>query len=183
MEAHLLGFDGDLYGQTLELELIDFVREQIKFSSVEQLKEKMWADMRRCEQLAKTDPARPVVRGRLTCYFPFPNHFQMADSFEKRPSRAQQDQRQSQRQGPARLRLAYLGDLRIQILHRSGDQCAGYLGHDAFGGTVDRFGFTGRPGDIGEGSYRAVACLPPLIDAGIVRIVVSEYPPTIAVLR
>ncbi len=62
VEAHLLGFDGDLYGQTLELELIDFVREQIKFSSVEQLKEKMWADMRRCERLAESDPARPVVR-------------------------------------------------------------------------------------------------------------------------
>ena len=61
VEAHLLGFDGDLYGQTLELQLIEFVREQIKFSSVEQLKEKMWADMHRCEQLAKTDPARPVI--------------------------------------------------------------------------------------------------------------------------
>lgn len=61
VEAHLLGFDGDLYGQTLELELIDFVREQIKFASVEQLKEKMWADMRRCEVMAKMDPARAVI--------------------------------------------------------------------------------------------------------------------------
>lgn len=61
VEAHLLGFDGDLYGQTLELELIDFIREQIKFTSVDQLKEKMWADMRRCERLAEMDPAGPVV--------------------------------------------------------------------------------------------------------------------------
>ena len=61
VEAHLLGFDGNLYGQVLELELIEFVREQIKFSSVDQLKEKMRGDMLRCEQLAKTDPARLIA--------------------------------------------------------------------------------------------------------------------------
>ncbi len=65
VEAHLLGFDGDLYGQVLELELLEFVREQIRFSSVGQLKEKMWADMRRCERIAGTDPARPVVAAAL----------------------------------------------------------------------------------------------------------------------
>ena len=60
VEAHLLGFDGDLYGQTLELELIDFLRDQVKFSDVEQLKKKMWRDMETCRKLADTDPAMPI---------------------------------------------------------------------------------------------------------------------------
>jgi riboflavin kinase/FMN adenylyltransferase len=61
VEAHLLGFDGDLYGQTLDLELIDFVRDQVKFNGIEQLKEKMWRDMEVCKRLAQTDPARPIA--------------------------------------------------------------------------------------------------------------------------
>lgn len=61
IEAHLLGFDGDLYGQTLELDLIEFLRDQIKFKDVEQLKEKMWRDMARCKMLAGSNPARPVA--------------------------------------------------------------------------------------------------------------------------
>ena len=61
VEAHLLGFDGDLYGQTLELEVIDFLRDQVKFKDVEQLKEKMWRDMETCRQLVGMDPAMPIT--------------------------------------------------------------------------------------------------------------------------
>jgi riboflavin kinase / FMN adenylyltransferase len=61
VEAHLLGFDGDLYGQTMEVELLDYLREQIKFASLDALKERMWADLRRCEELVSMDPAKPLA--------------------------------------------------------------------------------------------------------------------------
>jgi riboflavin kinase/FMN adenylyltransferase len=61
VEGHLLGFDGDLYGQTIEFELTDFLREQIKFFDVEQLKTRMWRDMDQCRELATVDPIRPPL--------------------------------------------------------------------------------------------------------------------------
>ena len=61
VEAHLLGFDGDLYDQVMQVELLDYLREQIRFPSLEALKSRMWADMRRCQALATMDPARAVA--------------------------------------------------------------------------------------------------------------------------
>lgn len=61
VEAHLLGFTGDVYGQVLDLELIDYVREQRKYSSLEMLKEQMQRDMHKAQQEAMDDPARMVV--------------------------------------------------------------------------------------------------------------------------
>ena len=43
IEAHLLDFEGNLYGRTLELELLHFLRPEQKFTSREAL----------CEQIAK----------------------------------------------------------------------------------------------------------------------------------
>lgn len=37
VEAHLLDFDGDLYGERLRVEITDHVREQRRFESVEEL--------------------------------------------------------------------------------------------------------------------------------------------------
>lgn len=37
IEAHLLGFDGDLYGQVLRLDLVERVRDEMRFSSAEAL--------------------------------------------------------------------------------------------------------------------------------------------------
>lgn len=37
IEAHLLGFDGDLYGQELRLDLVERVRDEMRFSSAEAL--------------------------------------------------------------------------------------------------------------------------------------------------
>jgi len=45
VEAYLLDFTGDLYGQELRVELIDWVREQRKFAGVEALKARMAKDL------------------------------------------------------------------------------------------------------------------------------------------
>ena len=41
VEPWLLDFDGDLYGHTLRLELVDFLRPEKKFASLEELKEEI----------------------------------------------------------------------------------------------------------------------------------------------
>ena len=44
METHVIGYDGDLYGRTLRVDLCRKLREEIKFSSVEELKDRIRAD-------------------------------------------------------------------------------------------------------------------------------------------
>lgn len=45
IEAHLIGFNGDLYGQTLHLEFLDWLRDQRKYVSIDALKEQMHRDI------------------------------------------------------------------------------------------------------------------------------------------
>ena len=45
VEAHLLDFDGDLYGRELELEIGEKLREEKRFGSVEELKEQIAKDV------------------------------------------------------------------------------------------------------------------------------------------
>lgn len=45
VEAHLLDFDGDLYGERLRVEITHHVREQKRFSSVEELIEQIRLDV------------------------------------------------------------------------------------------------------------------------------------------
>jgi riboflavin kinase/FMN adenylyltransferase len=46
VEAHLIGFQGDLYGHTLRVEVLDWVREQWKFKGIDALKQQMARDLR-----------------------------------------------------------------------------------------------------------------------------------------
>jgi len=46
IEAHLLDFDGDLYSQTMALDLIEYQRPEIKYDSVEALIAQMQQDIR-----------------------------------------------------------------------------------------------------------------------------------------
>jgi riboflavin kinase/FMN adenylyltransferase len=48
LEAHLLNFDGDLYGKVLHVELCGRLRDEIKFESVEALKEQIKKDIASC---------------------------------------------------------------------------------------------------------------------------------------
>jgi riboflavin kinase/FMN adenylyltransferase len=45
VEAHLIGFDGDLYGRVIEVQLIDWVRDQWKFRGVDALKQQIARDI------------------------------------------------------------------------------------------------------------------------------------------
>jgi riboflavin kinase/FMN adenylyltransferase len=54
VEAHLLDFEGDLYGQELELRWVAKLRDEQKFASLEQLKEQIGRDLTAARQrLAK----------------------------------------------------------------------------------------------------------------------------------
>lgn len=44
VEVHLLGFSGNLYGQSLHVEMVEFVRGEQKFSGLDALKEQLQKD-------------------------------------------------------------------------------------------------------------------------------------------
>ena len=44
LELHIFDFKQDIYGKTLEVELVDYIRDEIKFSSFEQLKSQIEND-------------------------------------------------------------------------------------------------------------------------------------------
>jgi riboflavin kinase/FMN adenylyltransferase len=50
-EVHLFDFAGDLYGQTLRVALVDFIRPEMKFSGLDQLKAQIAADGRTARTL------------------------------------------------------------------------------------------------------------------------------------
>lgn len=55
MEVHLLDFTGDLYGQTLDVVFVAKIRDELKFSSPEALREQIVADVEKTRQiLART---------------------------------------------------------------------------------------------------------------------------------
>lgn len=45
VETHILGYEGDLYGQKVKVSFYEFVRSEQKFSSLEELKKQMHRDM------------------------------------------------------------------------------------------------------------------------------------------
>ena len=45
VEAHLVGFDGDLYDSTIELELVDWIRDNRKFDGIDALKAQLARDI------------------------------------------------------------------------------------------------------------------------------------------
>jgi riboflavin kinase/FMN adenylyltransferase len=51
VEAHLIGFDGDLYGRTLQLSFLDRLRDELRFDSAEELVEQMKKDVEQAKAL------------------------------------------------------------------------------------------------------------------------------------
>lgn len=62
VEPHLIGFTGDLYGRTLRLELLDWLRDQETFPDIESLKSRIARDIQETLARATHDPARPIAR-------------------------------------------------------------------------------------------------------------------------
>ena len=55
LEAHLLGFEGDLYGAPVRLEFVERLREERRFVSVEALVAQMRADVEQAEALLRAE--------------------------------------------------------------------------------------------------------------------------------
>lgn len=53
LEAHLLDFEGDLYGEEIQVELGEKIRDPKKFDSVEALKEQIARDVENVRELTK----------------------------------------------------------------------------------------------------------------------------------
>lgn len=51
LEVHLLEFSGDLYGQTLRVRFVHFIREERKFPNIDGLQEQIAADIREAEKI------------------------------------------------------------------------------------------------------------------------------------
>lgn len=62
VEAHLIGFQGRLYDKIIHLEILDWLREQIRFSGVQALKTQLALDFDAVRLLASSDPALPIAR-------------------------------------------------------------------------------------------------------------------------
>jgi riboflavin kinase/FMN adenylyltransferase len=52
VEAHLIGFDGDLYGQTLGLAFLERLRDEVRFESADELVEQMQKDVEQASAVA-----------------------------------------------------------------------------------------------------------------------------------
>lgn len=61
IEGHLIGFDGDLYGRTIAIELLDWLRDQAKYPSVEQMVAQIARDLEQTKVRAKDDVSQPVA--------------------------------------------------------------------------------------------------------------------------
>jgi riboflavin kinase/FMN adenylyltransferase len=59
VEAYLLDFDGDLYGQVLGLEFVARLRDELRFTSVEALVEQIWKDVARVREILEPVGGKP----------------------------------------------------------------------------------------------------------------------------
>jgi len=57
IEAHLIGFEGDLYGQTLSVEVVDWLREQQKYPNADALLAQIDQDVRLTRERFVLDPS------------------------------------------------------------------------------------------------------------------------------
>jgi len=56
IEVHILDYQGDLYGQTLEIELLEYLRPERGFSGPDALRQQIAADIARIRSLFNTQP-------------------------------------------------------------------------------------------------------------------------------
>lgn len=61
VEAHLVSFEGDLYDQLLRVELVDWLREQVRYGNVEALSRQIHLDIQQTVDRVDCDPAKPLA--------------------------------------------------------------------------------------------------------------------------
>jgi riboflavin kinase/FMN adenylyltransferase len=61
VEAHLIAYSGDLYDRTIEIELIDWLRQQRRFPNVDRLKEQLARDLTEVRDRSSLDPTRAIA--------------------------------------------------------------------------------------------------------------------------
>ncbi len=61
VEAHLIGFAGDLYDRTIDIELIDWLRDQRKFPSVDLLKQQLSRDIQSATDRTTLRAGQPIA--------------------------------------------------------------------------------------------------------------------------
>jgi riboflavin kinase/FMN adenylyltransferase len=64
IEAHLIGFSGDLYGRIITVELLDWLREQRKYSNLELLKDQIARDLAETTERADARASREIGQSR-----------------------------------------------------------------------------------------------------------------------
>jgi riboflavin kinase/FMN adenylyltransferase len=55
LEVHLFDFDGDLYGRHVEVDFVEYIREERRFESFEALREQIERDARRAREIHRLD--------------------------------------------------------------------------------------------------------------------------------
>lgn len=66
VEAHLIGFTGDLYGHRLDVDFLERVRDTRRFDSIEALKTQMRADVAAAARIANAGGAAPAGNDHAT---------------------------------------------------------------------------------------------------------------------
>jgi riboflavin kinase/FMN adenylyltransferase len=56
LEVHLFDFDGDLYGETLRVRLLDFLRPEKKFDGLDALRAQIALDCGRAREILAESP-------------------------------------------------------------------------------------------------------------------------------
>jgi riboflavin kinase/FMN adenylyltransferase len=62
IEAHLVGFEGDLYDRTIRVELLDWLREQRKYGQIEAMMVQIRRDIEQTVERAGSSPAAEIAR-------------------------------------------------------------------------------------------------------------------------
>ena len=62
VEAHLIDFEGDLYGQTLRVGFVERMRGERRFDSVEELVDQMWRDVDQAREICRSSAGAPAGR-------------------------------------------------------------------------------------------------------------------------
>lgn len=65
IEAHLIGFDGDLYGASIGVELLDWLRDQRKFGGAEALRAQLSLDIARAAGWQGRDASLPIAAAQV----------------------------------------------------------------------------------------------------------------------